>query len=124
MEFMLKISIENVEIRAELLDTPTAQAIREALPLRGRVSRWGGEAYFTIPVQTALEAGADDVVEPGDLAYWPTGQAFCIFWAATPASRGNEVRAASAVNVFGKIHDELSNLDEILDSAQIRVELL
>ena len=46
---------------------------------------------------------AKEVVEIGDMAYWPEGSCFCIFWGRTPASKGNEIRAASEVNVFGRI---------------------
>lgn len=62
----------------------------------------GDEIYFNIGVSVGRE-NAKEVVERGDLAYWPPGEAFCIFFGATPASRGDEPRAASPVNVFGKV---------------------
>ncbi|NIO30486.1 MAG: hypothetical protein GTN75_01650, partial [Gemmatimonadetes bacterium] len=79
--------------RAELNDTATAMAIREALPIEARANRWGGEIYFPIPVQADLESGAREVVTPGELGYWPAGNAFCIFFGRTPASEGDEIRA-------------------------------
>ena len=39
----------------------------------------------------------------GDLAFWPPGNALCIFYGPTPASRGDEIRAASGVEVVGRI---------------------
>jgi len=54
-------------------------------------------------VRDALDADAKEVVELGELAYWPPGSAFCIFFGRTPVSRGDEIRPASAVNPVGKI---------------------
>ena len=101
------IRFTTYEVRAELLDTPTAQAIYEVLPLQENVNRWGDEIYFSIPVHSRLESSAKAEVNEGDLAYWPTMPAFCIFFGPTPVSQGNRPCAASPVNVFGK----LSSLD-------------
>ena len=49
-----------------------------------------------------LENG-QEVVNLGDLGYWPEGNAFCIFFGPTPVSKGNEIRPASAVNIFGRV---------------------
>ena len=46
-------------------------------------------------------------VDVGDLAYWPPGRAFCIFFGPTPVSRGTACRPASPVNVVGKIVGEM-----------------
>ena len=93
------------EVPAEIIESlnpKTAKAIMNALPIKGRGNRWGEEIYFSIGVSAGSE-NAKDVVEKGDLAYWPPGEALCIFFGPTPASSGNEPRAASPVNVFGKI---------------------
>ncbi len=107
--------------RAEIFDTPTGQLIWDALPLRGRANRWGKEIYFSVPVAAELEEGAKETVAPGDLGYWPPGKAFCIFFGPTPASTGSEVRAASAVNVFGRITGSLQDLDNIRDGDEVEV---
>ncbi|HIC94889.1 MAG TPA: hypothetical protein EYP09_11690 [Anaerolineae bacterium] len=98
----IKITAGSVTAEAELNDTPTADAIWEALPIEARANTWGDEIYFAIPVHLE-EQDAQEVVEKGDLGYWPPGHAFCIFFGPTPASRGDEIRPASPVNVFGKI---------------------
>ena len=98
----VRIQAEPVEAIAELDDSKTADQIWEALPITGRANTWGDEIYFDIPVQCAPENG-QAVVEMGDLGYWPPGSALCIFFGPTPASRGNEIRPASPVNVFGRI---------------------
>lgn len=101
----IKISTPSTgEVYAELSEEnpETARAIWVALPIESRANTWGDEIYFSIPV----EAGAEnprEVVEMGDLGYWPPGKAFCIFFGRTPASRGDEIRPASPVNVFGRV---------------------
>ena len=100
----MKITIKTggIEAAAELNQTKTAQAIWKALPVTGRVNLWGDEVYFSIPVHVELEDGKE-VVNAGDLGFWPSGDAFCIFFGQTPVSSKGEIRPASAVNVFGRI---------------------
>jgi len=99
----INILVEDLKVEAELNDSKTARLIWEALSIEAKVNLWGEEIYFAIPVKTGLEQGAREVVSSGELGYWPTGHAFCIFFGPTPASRGDEIRAASAVNVIGKV---------------------
>ena len=91
-----------IEAAAELNDTGTAQTIWETMPIKGRVNLWGDEIYFSIPLSLELEAG-QELVNMGELGYWPNGNAFCIFFGPTPVSRGDEIRPASPVTVFGKV---------------------
>ncbi|MEX2303339.1 MAG: cyclophilin-like fold protein [Bryobacterales bacterium] len=100
---MVNFLVGDIEVRCEWNDSPTSRKIREALPLEASASYWGGELYFEIPVEAAQESGAREEVEPGSVAYWPAGRALCIFWGVTPASHGNECRAASPVNVVGRV---------------------
>ena len=118
----IQIISGEIVIQAELFDTPTGIAIAEAFPITGTVNRWGGEIYFNIPVSMDLEADSRDVLEPGELGYWPTGNAFCIFFGATPASTGDECRAASNVNVFGQVLGDLKLLWDVKDGAQIQIQ--
>ena len=74
-------------------------------------------------MQAEQEPDASDVVEVGDLAYWPPGLAFCVFFGRTPASQGNEVRAASPVNVVGRISDPpVDALRRVRTGTAIRIE--
>jgi uncharacterized protein len=116
------ITAGQTTVRAELNDTATAQAVAAVLPIEATANRWGAEIYFSIDVQAPVEAGAREVVEAGELAYWPPGQAFCIFFGRTPASRGNEVRAASAVNIIGRVQDDLASLNDVPDGAAVVIE--
>jgi hypothetical protein len=97
------ITVGDVPAECEFGDSPTARRILEALPIQAKGSYWGGEFYFPIPVKAPLEKDAREVVEPGTVAYWPQGACLCVFWGPTPASVGPECRAASAVNVVGRV---------------------
>ena len=101
----IKISAGGQVFYASLLDTPTAQAIIEALPFRSNANTWGDEIYFQVPAYAELEPDARARVEVGDLAYWPSMPAFCIFFGPTPVSNDGTPVAASKVNVFGKLEE-------------------
>ena len=102
----IRISAGKVQATAELNDSPTAGAIWDALPISARGSTWGDEIYFSIPVELEEAADAKAVVDMGDLGYWSPGSAICIFFGPTPMSRGQEIRPASPVNVFGRLHGD------------------
>lgn len=108
-------------MRATLDGSRTAQAIWDALPIEAAAQTWGDEIYFRIPV-TLTEDDAREVVERGDLGYWPPGQAFCIFFGPTPASRGDEIRPASAVNVFGRVDGDATAFRAVRAGARVRLE--
>lgn len=105
---MKKIVIRagEITVEAELNESATAMAILQALPLEGSANTWGEEIYFQIPVSHDLAPDAKEVVQLGDLGYWPQGQAFCIFFGATPISGPGEIRPASAVNIVGQLLDD------------------
>ena len=99
----VRFIVGEITLEAEWADTPTADLIYGALPLSARGSYWGVELYFAIPVRANEEPRASDVVEVGEIAYWPPGKCLCLFWGPTPASHGNECRAADPVNVVGRV---------------------
>ncbi len=96
------ITAGRVSADARLNDSKTAAAIWDALPIEAKADTWGDEIYFDIGLTAAPESPRE-VVEPGDLGYWPPGRAFCVFFGPTPMSRGDEIRPASPVNVVGRI---------------------
>ncbi len=118
----IRILVSGLKIEAELNESKTAQLIWEALPIEAKANLWGEEIYFTIPVKTRLETGSREVVSAGELGYWPTGHAFCIFFGPTPASRGDEIRAASAVNVIGKVLGDPKVFLKVKEGAKITLE--
>ena len=76
----------------------------------------------TASVSEIKEGVALGVVDVGDLAYWPPGQAFCIFFGRTPASRGEECRAASPVNVVGKIVGDARVFTKVRSGSRVTIE--
>jgi hypothetical protein len=116
------ITAGGVSAEAELNEGPTAQAIVEALPITGRANTWGDEIYFRIPVDTTLEADARAEMEVGELAYWPAGNAFCIFFGPTPASQGDAPVAASPVNVVGRVVGDATVFRAVASGAEVRLE--
>ncbi len=121
MKRTIQIKVNSIELEATLNNSRTAEVIWEALPITAHANTWGDEVYFAIPVKLELERG-QELVEIGDLAYWPTGSAFCIFFGPTPMSRGEEIRPASAVAVFGKVVGDATVLKKASSGAQISVE--
>lgn len=122
MSYRIIIGAGPVTMEAELNDTPTAQRIWEELPIVGRANTWGDEIYFEIPVtvEEAPDARAD--VEVGELGYWPAGNAFCIFFGTTPASTGDAPRAASPVNVVGRVLGDPSAFRRVTSGATVTLE--
>jgi len=116
------ISVENLSLEAEILDTPTGRAILKALPIESSANVWGDEIYFDIPISLEKEPDAREVVAVGDLGYWPVGSAFCIFFGPTPVSQGEAPQAYSPVNIFGKVLGDAKAFKTVEDGSLVRVE--
>ena len=112
-----KISIKAGEIEVEgiLNDSPTVKLILEKLPIESSGNLWGNEIYFSIPVNSESNENLSDRVELGDIGYWPTGKAFCIFFGPTPLSEGEEIVPASEVNIIGRLTDDPNRLKGFKD---------
>jgi hypothetical protein len=118
----MRICIGDLSIEAELNDTPTAKKIAAALPIRTSFNTWGDEIYFAIPVDAELDDSAQEVVEIGDLGYWPTGNAFCIFFGQTPVSQPGKIMPASAVNLIGKVVGDATRFKEVMQEREVVLE--
>jgi hypothetical protein len=119
---IITISIDDICVDAELGTSATAAKILEALPLEGIANTWGNEIYFTIPITLQQEPDARAEVDIGEIAFWPMGKAFCIFFGPTPVSRDEKPRAYSPVNVFGRLIGDATVLKGIANGARIRVD--
>jgi uncharacterized protein len=117
----IMIVAETVKMEAELNDSKTAALIWEALPISAAASTWGDEIYFAIPVKTGSE-NAVSVVRVGDLAYWPEGSCFCIFFGKTPASTDTEIKPASPVNLVGRFSGDPELWKKVVAGDMIRLE--
>ena len=95
----LKVTVGDATIRCERSDTPTAQALLEAAPFTARANTWGEEVDLTTPVSIEAEADAHDVVDAGELAFWPDGDVIAI--GPTPISRAQEIRRAQRLQYLG-----------------------
>jgi hypothetical protein len=121
MDRAIRITAGSVSAQARLNDSKTAGVIWDALPIDAKGLTWGDEIYFDIGLKAPGEK-ARDVVDVGDLAYWPPGSAFCIFFGPTPASRGDECRAASPVNVVGKIVGDARVFASVRSGTRVTIE--
>jgi uncharacterized protein len=119
---LIKITAGGISLNAELDETPAGNAIWDALPIEAGARRWGDEIYFEIPVESKQEPQARSDMSVGEIAYWPTGKAFCIFFGPTPASRGKQPRAASPVNPLGNIQGDARKFRSVKDGEKIGLE--
>ena len=109
----IKITVNDKDFLGELNETETAKAIETNLPIEASPSFWGDEIYFEIPVDIEENENPEEELEVGDLAYWPDGNAFCIFYGPTPSSKGSEPRPASPVTVVGEVSGDATVLRQL-----------
>jgi hypothetical protein len=119
----IQIVSENIgELEAEFTDKNpiTAEAIQKALPFEGQANVWGEEIYFNIPV-SAGEEDSQQEMEVGDVAFWPMGNAMCLFFGPTPVSDTEKPKAYSPVNLFARIKGDVKVLNKVKDGELIKV---
>jgi hypothetical protein len=120
----IRFDFGTLSLDAELLDTPTAQAIAAALPLTGSALTWGEEVYFEVPVKLKREADARAVVTPGEIAYWPDGHCIALGFGRTPISQGGETRLAAPCNVFARALSDVKALAAVKAGTRVEVTVL
>ena len=109
---------------AELNQSKTALAIVDNLPIESWANVWGEEIYFEIPVSMPAEAEAREIMEVGELGYWPVGRAFCIFFGPTPVSTDERPRAYSPVNVVGRVKSDTEGLKSVKSGDLVKIKIM
>lgn len=117
----LTIKAGDVSLRVRLRDNPTADAVWDALPIESRAQTWGDEVYFSTPLHCPRETEARAVVEAGEIAYWPDGDAIAIGFGPTPISHGDEIRLASPCNVWADAIDDVTEMRAVRAGSAITV---
>ena len=118
MEKHIQISFpeinERVLIKLDDSRSPdTVKAIIENLPIEVNINKWGKELYTDKTPITAHEENAKSEVNLLDVAYWPEGNALCLFYGPTPISKSDKIEPYSPVNIVGRIVNDQSNNDII-----------
>ncbi len=93
----------------------TVETLLRGLPLEGRAHPTRGGYSFIIGIKRGEEKSVRKV-EAGTIAYWPMGDALCIFH--SPAS------TYSPVNRVGRVTKNLDLIKEIASGARISIERL
>ena len=117
----IRFDFGTLALDAELLDTPTAQAVAAALPIASSALTWGEEVYFEAPIEVPREKDARAVVTPGEIAYWPDGPAIAIGFGRTPISKGDETRLASPCNIFARALGDVKALARVRAGTKVKV---
>ncbi|MER7894855.1 cyclophilin-like fold protein [Streptomyces sp. NPDC096046] len=120
----IRISWPAGHLTATLDDSPTSQALAKALPLVSIARTWGEEVYFDTSLAVSRETGAQDVVEPGTVAFWTDGAGLALPYGPTPISQGDECRLASPCNVLGRLDGDPGLLATVRDGDPVRAELV
>ncbi len=111
---------EELCFQVELNSSLAAQEILSRLPIESIVSRWGDEIYFETNISAPADGQAMDV-KIGDVAYWPEGKCFCVFFGRTEASTTDKPMPASPVVIIGYTMANPSELREIKAGSAIQV---
>lgn len=69
----------------------TFQALLENLPVEISITKWGDELYTERTQVSAIEENAKKEVDYLDVAYWPEGNALCLFYGSTSISKDGQI---------------------------------
>ena len=123
MDRKINIRFDSIAVTAILNTSNTSNLIWKNLPISSSVNTWGDEIYFTIPVSDE-QRGSQEIVDLGDVGFWPPGNAFCLFFGQTPLSSEGNIKPASPVNVIGKLEGDINILKSIPSGEKVIVEKL
>lgn len=115
------ISAGSVRVRAQLLDTATAERVWHALPLHSTAEIWGQSIHFETPVESGRERGAKAVAEPGDICFWVEDDRIIIAFGRTPISRPGELRLPRPCNLWARALDDVRVLKAVRPGEKVSV---
>ena len=101
--------------------TPSVRKLLSVVPFTSVSNRWGEEIYFTAPFHSELEADARAIMQVGDAAYWPDGDAIALFFGRTPASTDDRPRAYGPCNIIGKVEGDPFRLTRVASGSAVVV---
>jgi hypothetical protein len=119
MRIFLKTSKHKIPI--VLNQSSQAKSLYNILPVSSKASLWGKEIYFDIP---SLDYDKDSLtlsVSIGDVAYWPQGSCFCLFFGPTPISKDDQPLPYSEVVILGKVESDLPSLEDIQPQEEVEL---
>ena len=119
----INLKFSSYTINIKLRSTKTAIAIKNILPFKSTVKKWGEEIYFEIPIEESLdlENDAKDIINVGEIAYWIEGKCIAIGYGRTPISKGNEIKLAARTNIWGDALLNIKELNKIKDGDEVVV---
>lgn len=116
---------ETVLIKLDDSRSPnTVKAILENLPIEVNINKWGKELYTDKTSITAHEENAKSEVNLLDVAYWPEGNALCLFYGPTPISKSDKIEPYSPVNIVGHIVSDQSIdiINKVKDTSRVIIK--
>ena len=118
------LDYEEIKIELNALIAPrTIKAILRNLPINIDMNRWGDELYTdNTGIIVREKENVKTEVSELDFAYWPDGNALCLFLGPTPISTDGKILAYSPVNVVGKIF--YSNRGKLLNMIKDKTKVI
>lgn len=104
------IEIGSDTYSVELYQNRSADELKQAFPVTISMSRWGDEYYGELPVEISADGVRRADYEIGEVALWPDGNSFCIFFGPTPVSVDGKPRMASPGIPLGIIKANAENM--------------
>ncbi|MBV9178816.1 MAG: hypothetical protein JO297_17455 [Nitrososphaeraceae archaeon] len=102
----------------------TVKAILDNLPIEVNINKWGQELYTDNTPIEAQQENPKSEVNLLDVAYWPEGNALCLFYGPTPISKDSgKILPYSPVNIVGRILPKNNNIiDRVKDSMKVIIK--
>ena len=122
MQKKCKFILKNHKIILNLRNNKTASLIWDNLPINSTLETWGQEIYFNVPFKCPKEEDSKDIINLGEIAYWPDGKAIAIGFGPTPISQGDEIKLAAECNIWADTDYELKSLKNVRSGEEVTLE--